>query len=67
MTTESDKGPGAILDTLLTPEQIAERIQASTGVVVTPRTIWEKARRVGVSLKIGRGSPRRQNSLTQAA
>ncbi|WP_376742148.1 hypothetical protein [Ensifer canadensis] len=43
-----------ILDSLLTPEEIARRITASSGVHMTARTIWEKARRIGVAKKIGR-------------
>ncbi|KAA9386923.1 hypothetical protein [Neorhizobium galegae] len=43
-----------ILDNLLTPQQIAERIKASAGVTLATRTIWEKARRIGVAKKIGR-------------
>ncbi|WP_457814186.1 hypothetical protein U8C43_24385 [Sinorhizobium meliloti] len=33
------------LDSLLTPEEIARRITASSGVKMTARTVWEKARR----------------------
>lgn len=43
-----------ILDCLLTPEEIARRITASSGVHMTARTVWEKARRIGVAKKIGR-------------
>ncbi len=43
-----------ILDSLLTPEEIARRITASSGVHMTARTVWEKARRIGVAKKIGR-------------
>ncbi|MGO4619960.1 hypothetical protein AB4Z34_33445 [Ensifer sp. 2YAB10] len=43
-----------ILDGLLTPEEIARRITASSGAHITGRTIWEKARRIGVAKKIGR-------------
>ncbi|MDW9463107.1 hypothetical protein GOA57_24925 [Sinorhizobium meliloti] len=39
---------------LLTPEEIARRITASSGVETTARTVWEKARRIGVAKKIGR-------------
>lgn len=42
------------LDGLLTPEDIASRIEAASGVTISPRTIWEKAKRLGVSKKIGR-------------
>ncbi|MDX1195290.1 hypothetical protein GOL96_29790 [Sinorhizobium medicae] len=42
------------LDGLLTPEEIARRITASSGVHMTARTVWEKARRIGVAKKIGR-------------
>lgn len=43
-----------ILDNLRTPQQIAERITASAGVHITARTVWEKARRLGIAKKIGR-------------
>lgn len=43
-----------LLDNLRTPQQIAERISASTGVHITARTVWEKAKRVGIGKKIGR-------------
>ena len=43
-----------LLDGLLTPEDIASRIKAASGVTIAPRTIWEKAKRLGVSKKIGR-------------
>ncbi len=42
------------LDGLLTPKEIARRITASSGVETTARTVWEKARRLGVAKKIGR-------------
>ncbi|MGK9198986.1 hypothetical protein [Sinorhizobium meliloti] len=42
------------LDSLLTPEEIARRITASSGVYISARTVWEKARRIGVAKKIGR-------------
>ncbi|RVL72903.1 hypothetical protein CN135_28800 [Sinorhizobium meliloti] len=42
------------LDSLLTPEEIARRITESSGVHVSARTVWEKARRIGVAKKIGR-------------
>ncbi|WEX76862.1 hypothetical protein PYH37_005213 [Sinorhizobium numidicum] len=42
------------LDGLLTPEEIARRITASSGVHMTARTVWEKAKRLGVAKKIGR-------------
>mgnify|MGYP007085786611 CR=1 FL=1 len=42
------------LDGLLTPEEIARRISASSGAHITGRTVWEKARRIGVAKKIGR-------------
>lgn len=42
------------LDSLLTPEEIARRITASSGVKMTARTVWDKARRIGVAKKIGR-------------
>ncbi|MGO6834996.1 hypothetical protein ACCS87_02540 [Rhizobium ruizarguesonis] len=43
-----------LLDNLRTPKQIAERISASSGIHVTGRTVWEKARRLGIAKKIGR-------------
>lgn len=43
-----------LLDNLRTPQQIAERISASSGIHVTGRTVWEKARRLGIAKKIGR-------------
>lgn len=43
-----------LLDNLLTPQQIAERITASAGVRITARTVWEKAKRLGICKKIGR-------------
>lgn len=43
-----------LIDGLLTPEEIARRITASSGVHMTARTVWEKARRIGVAKKIGR-------------
>jgi hypothetical protein len=43
-----------ILDKLMTPEDIARRITESSGVRLTGRTVWEKARRIGVAKKIGR-------------
>ncbi|MGO4196904.1 hypothetical protein AB4Z13_16235 [Rhizobium sp. YAF28] len=43
-----------LLDNLRTPQQIAERITESTGVRITARTVWEKAKRLGVAKKIGR-------------
>ncbi|WP_455918871.1 hypothetical protein [Ensifer canadensis] len=43
-----------LLDGLLTPDEIARRITASSGVKMTARTVWEKARRIGVAKKIGR-------------
>jgi hypothetical protein len=49
-----NKPPEATLDDLLTPDEIARRITASSGVNMTGRTVWEKARRIGVSKKIGR-------------
>lgn len=42
------------LDGLITPEEIARRITASSGIPVTARTVWEKARRLGIAKKIGR-------------
>ena len=52
MQHDNDNIPA--LDRLLTPEAIAERITAASGVSMSARTVWEKARRVGVSRKIGR-------------
>ncbi|GAA3074874.1 hypothetical protein GCM10010520_22510 [Rhizobium viscosum] len=43
-----------ILDNLRTPQQIAERSTAATGVHITARTVGEKARRFGIAKKIGR-------------
>lgn len=43
-----------LLDGLLTPEAIARRITASSGTHITARTVWEKAKRIGVAKKIGR-------------
>lgn len=48
-----DQTPGP-LDGLMSPQQNSERIKASAGVTLAPRTIWEKARRIGVAKKIGR-------------
>ena len=45
---------GTVLDRLLTPGEIARRITASCGVHMTGRTVWEKARRIGVAKKMGR-------------
>lgn len=42
------------LDRLVSPDEIARRITASSGVPLTARTVWEKARRIGVAKKIGR-------------
>ncbi|PWE52421.1 hypothetical protein DEM27_31230 [Metarhizobium album] len=42
------------LDTLRTPEDIAEHISRATGVTMTGRTVWEKARRLGIAKKLGR-------------
>jgi len=46
--------PKTLLDAVVTPEEIAHRITASTGVQINARTVWEKARRIGVAKKIGR-------------
>lgn len=43
-----------LLNSLLTPEEIARRITASSGAHITARTVWEKAKRIGVAKKIGR-------------
>lgn len=43
-----------MLDTLLTPDEIARRITASAGVHITARTVWDRAKRLGVAHKIGR-------------
>lgn len=43
-----------LLNSLLTPEEIAHRITASSGAHITARTVWEKAKRIGVAKKIGR-------------
>jgi hypothetical protein len=42
------------LDSLVTPDKIAERISAASGIHLTGRTVWEKAKRLGVAKKIGR-------------
>jgi hypothetical protein len=42
------------LDGLRTPAQIADQISAATGVAVAARTVWEKAKRLGIGKKIGR-------------
>lgn len=42
------------LDNLVTPDRIAERISASSGIHLTGRTVWEKAMRLGIAKKIGR-------------
>ena len=42
-----------LLDKLRTPDQIADRITASSGIHLTGRTVWEKARRLGIAKKIG--------------
>ncbi|NTF80530.1 hypothetical protein [Rhizobium rhizogenes] len=39
---------------VLTPEEIARRITESSGVQMTGRTVWEKARRLGIAKKLGR-------------
>lgn len=44
----------SILDRLLTPEEVAARITASSGMHVTGRTIWEKAKRLGIAKKVDR-------------
>jgi hypothetical protein len=44
----------APLSALLAPDQISERITASTGIHLTGRTVWEKACRLGIANKIGR-------------
>lgn len=54
MKSGNDNRPDAILDTLLTPEQIANRINKSAGADVSARAIWDKAKRLGLSIKIGR-------------
>lgn len=43
-----------LLENLRTPEQIAERINSVSGAHITARTVWEKARRLGIAKKIGR-------------
>ncbi|QKK18679.1 hypothetical protein [Rhizobium indicum] len=42
------------LDSLVTPDTIAERISAASGIHLTGRTVWEKAKRLGIAKKIGR-------------
>ena len=39
---------------VVTPEEIARMITESSGVHITGRTVWEKARRIGVAKKMGR-------------
>ncbi|MBM7045216.1 hypothetical protein [Rhizobium lusitanum] len=46
--------PLDLLAGLLTPDEIAERISASSGIHLTGRTVWEKAKRLGIAKKIGR-------------
>jgi len=48
-----DEAP-TLLDQVITPTEAARRIQASSGVAVSARTIWEKARRIGIAKKLGR-------------
>jgi len=43
-----------LLDNLRTAQQIAERITESTCAHITARTVWEKAKRLGIAKKIGR-------------
>ncbi|MGO8172724.1 hypothetical protein ACC764_19710 [Rhizobium ruizarguesonis] len=42
------------LDSLFTPDKIAERISAASGIHLSGRTVWEKAKRLGIAKKIGR-------------
>ncbi|WP_165219557.1 winged helix-turn-helix domain-containing protein [Affinirhizobium pseudoryzae] len=42
------------MDGLLTPKAVADRISRSTGVTVTARTVWERARAMGLGKKVGR-------------
>ncbi|TBC21570.1 hypothetical protein [Rhizobium ruizarguesonis] len=43
-----------LLNNLRTPKQIAEQIAASSGADIRARTVWEKAKRLGIAKKIGR-------------
>lgn len=43
-----------LLSGLLTPEEIARRITESSGVPLHARTVWEKAKRLGIAKKLGR-------------
>lgn len=42
------------LDRLVSPDEIARRITASSGVLLTARTVWEKANRIEIAKNIGR-------------
>lgn len=48
------QSPSINLDRLVSPDEIARRITASSGVLLPTRTVWEKANRIGVARKIGR-------------
>lgn len=39
---------------LRTPDDIAKQITAATSVPMTGRTVWERARRLGIGKKMGR-------------
>lgn len=39
---------------VITPEEVARRITESSGVHFAGRTVWEKAKRIGIAKKIGR-------------
>lgn len=45
---------GDFLSKVITPEEVARRITASSGVHMTERTVWEKAKRLGIAKKLGR-------------
>lgn len=49
----SNNGDGSI-DGLITIEEVSSRLQVSSGVLITPRTIWTKAQAAGIGKKIGR-------------
>jgi hypothetical protein len=38
----------------MTPDEIARHISESSGAHITGRTVWDKAKRLGLSKKIGR-------------
>lgn len=55
MTIKTDTAIAhSILDGLVTVEEIARRLTASSGTNITVRAIWPKAQLLGVARKIGR-------------